>query len=73
MIYHKRFCYYSDVCQNVQWLIEEKVGCWVAHIDRAVVMERGVADSNPARLYFLIHFFFVSNLKGGGYLMKSYK
>ena len=29
VIYHKRLCYYSDVCQNIQWLIEEQVGCWV--------------------------------------------
>ena len=28
VIFHKRFCYFSDVCQNVQSLIEEKVGCW---------------------------------------------
>ena len=26
VIYHKRFCYYWDVCQNGQWLIEGMVG-----------------------------------------------
>ena len=36
-------------------------------------MEQGVAGSNPARFNFLINFFFVSNLKGGGHLIKSYK
>ena len=36
-------------------------------------MEQGVAGSNPARFNFLINFFCVSNLKGGGYLIKSYK
>ena len=39
-----------------------------------MVMEQGVASLNPARRFiFLIHFFFVSNLKGGGYLIISYK
>ena len=27
VIYHKWFCYYSIVWQNVPWLIEEKDGC----------------------------------------------
>ena len=39
VIYNKLFCYYSAVRQNAQWLIEEKVGCWVA--DRAVVYVAG--------------------------------
>ena len=38
-IYNKLYCYYSVVRQNAQWLIEEKVGCWV--VDRAVVFEQG--------------------------------
>ena len=37
------------------------------------MVEQGVAGSNPARFNFLINFFFVSSLKGGGYLIKSYK
>ena len=42
-------------------------------VDRAVVMEQRVAGSNPASLNFLRNFFFVSNPKGGGYIIKSYK
>ena len=30
-----------------------------------------MAGSNPARFNFLIIFFFVSNLKGGGYLINK--
>ena len=39
MIYHKSFCYYSVVRQNVQSLIEEKDGCLV--VDIAVVFVAG--------------------------------
>ena len=59
VIYHKRFCY----CTVVMY----------AKTFRAAVMEKGVAGSNPARFNFKINFFFVSNLKAGGYLIKKYK
>ena len=39
VIFSKRLCYYSVLWQNVQWLIEEKDGCWV--VDRAVVFVAG--------------------------------
>ena len=39
-------------------------------VERAVVMEQGVAGSNPARYNFLINLFFASNLKGG-YFIKN--
>ena len=42
-------------------------------VDRAVVMEHGVAGSNVTRFYFLIIFLFFSNLKGGGYIIKKLK
>ena len=51
VIYHKPLCYYSDGCQNVPWLTEEKDGCWV--VDRAVVFGAGGTGSNPARFDFL--------------------
>ena len=43
VIYH---CYYSVVWQNVQWLIEEKDGCW----PRAVLFAVG-KGSNPAMFH----------------------
>ena len=33
--------------------------------------DQGFSGSNPARFNFLIIFFFVSNLKGGGYLINK--
>ena len=39
VINHNRFCYYSVACQNVQWLIVEKYGCWVEY--RAAVFGAG--------------------------------
>ena len=76
VIYHKRFCYYSVIWQNVQWLIQGKHGCWVE--DRAVKFcsRRRTVRIPPCLIFKKNIFFFISTLKDGHWSLvnkKSYE
>ena len=67
MIYHKSFCYYSVVRQNVQSLIEEKDGCWV-------VDSSGVCSwRRPPCLIFYINIFLLYFKSEGRWLVNKKK
>ena len=69
VIYHKRFCYYSVIWQNVQWLIQGKDGCWV--VDRAVKFcsRRRTVRIPPCLIKKKNIFFFISTLKDGQWVI----
>ena len=69
VIYHKRFCYYCDVCRHVQWLIEEKDGCWVGSRYNSDVWSKGKSVQILPGLIFINIFLLVSYLKENFYFV----